>query len=80
MKTITNETSPVDAVWHSCLGGSFRLRITRDDGPGHRSADVLDDAGNVIGNAYDYIYGGSAFSVWTKPFAGYVPMSQIEFV
>lgn len=41
---------------------------------------VLDDAGNVIGSASDYIYSGSGFAVHTRPFGGYVAESQIEFV
>lgn len=77
---LTNDTDCVTAVAYACLGGMFRLRLTEDDGPGRRHAEVLDDAGAVIGSAYDYVYGGRGFSVWTKPYAGYVPMSQIEFV
>lgn len=78
--TISANTSPVDAVFHSVLGGKFRVRLTRDNGPGRRSGEVLDDAGNRIGDASDYIYGGRGYAVHTRPFGGFVPESQIVYV
>ncbi len=79
-KTISSNTNCVSAMRHAVLGGTFRVRLNEDRGPGHRWGEVLDDAGNVIGSAQDYTYGGSGFAVHTRPFAGYVPTHQIEFV
>lgn len=82
--TITNETNPITAVWHSITGGKFRVRLTIDkynsDQPGKRYGDVLDNDGNRIGDASDYIYGGRGFAIHTRPFGGFVPLEQIEFV
>ena len=58
----------------------FRLRLTEDNGPGRRHAEVLDADGKVIGSAMDYTYGGLGYAVHTKPFGGYVPLDMIEFV
>lgn len=81
MATIQDTTNPVQAVWHACSGGRFRVKL-RDKRakPGSRGGYVLDDAGNVIGDASDYIYGGRGFAIHTKPFGGYVPDDQIDFV
>lgn len=78
--TISADTDSVSAVFHAVLGGRFRVRLYRDNGPGHRSGHVLDDAGNRIGDAHDYIYGGRGFAVHTRPYGGYVPAEQIDFV
>ncbi len=80
MATISSETDPLSAAMFSVLGGKFHLRITEDQGVGCRYADVLDDAGNKIGYAYDYLYPGSGWGVWTRPYAGYVPNEQVEVV
>lgn len=80
MATIQEKTDSVTAVFHALLGGMFRVRLTEDRGPGRRHGEVLDDAGNVIGSAADYIYGGKGFAVHTRPFGGYVPCDQIQFV
>ena len=76
MATIKADTSPRDAVLFSLLGGSFRLRRIADSG----MFAVLDDDGNEIGHAHNVTYGNRGFSVWTRPFAGFVPIEQIEFV
>ena len=78
--TIDAQWPAVEAVLFAVFGGTFRLRLTSDDGPGSRHADVLDDAGNVIGSASDYIYGGRGWAVSSRPFAGYVAEHQVEFV
>lgn len=80
MTTIKSDTSPVQAVMFAVTGGTFRLQLTNDEGPGHRSGYILDDDGNRIGDASDFIYGGRGFAVHTKPFAGFVSIDQIEFV
>jgi hypothetical protein len=80
MTTIKADTDSVTAVWFSILGGKFRIRLSQDDGPGRRIGEVLDDSGNVIGSAQDYTYGGNGFAVHTRPFGGFVPMEQVEFV
>jgi hypothetical protein len=80
MATINADTNSVEAVWFSLLGGKFRVRLTDDNGPGRRYGQVLDDAGNQIGDASDSIYGGRGFAVHTRPFGGFVPEEQIEFV
>ena len=59
---------------------SIRVRLIDDRGPGRRSGDVLDDTGKVIGSAHDYPYDGRGYAVHTKPFAGFVPESDIEYV
>jgi len=80
-KTIDRDTHSVAAVLFAIGGGRFRIRL--DDKrarPGQRSGKVLNDAGEVIGSASDYIYGGSGFAVHTRPFGGYVSADQIDFV
>jgi len=81
MATIDTTTDPLTAVRFALGGGIFRVRL--DVGrtqPGARSGKVLDDAGEVIGSASDYIYGGRGFAVSTRAFGGFVPLAQIEFV
>lgn len=81
MSTITATTNPVNAVWHSLTGGKFRVKLENKRAvPGRRYGQVLDDNGNQIGDASDYIYGGRGFAVQTRPFGGFVPVEQIEFV
>jgi hypothetical protein len=63
------------------LSGKVLVRLTNKRAkPGHRHGVVLDTKGNIIGDAQDYTYGGSGFSVFTTPFAGYVPLDNIVFV
>lgn len=78
--TINENTGSTEAVGHAISGGKFRLRLVEDNGPGSRHADVLDDNGKCIGGASDYIYQGRGWAVHTKPFAGFVPEEQIEYV
>lgn len=78
--TITADTSPVAAVRHAVAGGKFIIRLDRDNGPGRRSGSVLDDAGNVIGDASDYIYGGRGYAVHTAAYAGFVSESEAVYV
>ena len=81
MKTIGDDTDPIDAVRHALSGGKFILRLHDPNAAETlRTADVLDEAGNRIGGAQDWTYKGKAFVVTTRPFAGHVPLSQIEFV
>lgn len=80
MATINADTDALIAVMHVVRDGTIRIRLTHDGGPSHRSGVVLDDEDNVIGECRDYIYGAAGFSVWTKPFAGFVSIEQIEFV
>jgi hypothetical protein len=81
MTTISQETDSVAAVFFAVLGGKFRLRLEDPKAPpGRRFADVLDDQGNRIGGAYDYVYSGTGYAVHTRAFAGYVPEAQIEYV
>jgi hypothetical protein len=81
--TIKADTRPLIAVYHAYHGGMFRVRLTeesRERGPGSRVGVVLDDDDNPIGSASDWAYGGKGFAVHTRPFGGYVPLDQIEFV
>ncbi len=81
MTTINANTSPVDAVWCSLLGGKFLVKLS--DGvrePGRRFGTVVDEHGTVLGSAQDYTYSGRGWAVHTKPFAGYVPDEQIVIV
>lgn len=80
--TISATTDSVTAVFHAVMGGAFRVRLQKESSkePGRRHVDVLDDAGNVIGGGYDYIYGGAGFAIHTKPFGGYVPEGQLVWV
>ena len=81
MATISRDTSPVDAVWFAISGGTFRIRLSGHAmRPGQRSGEVLDDAGNVIGSASDYIYGGRGFAVHTPAYGGFVSTDQVVFV
>ena len=78
--TIREDTPSVAAVWFSLTGGRFRVEKTSDDGPGQWSGRVLDDDGNSIGSAGSYPYGTRGASIHTRPFAGFVPIDQIDFV
>jgi len=78
MATITKDTNPVAAVVFACMGGKFRLHEIKSRKYGS-SYSVLDDQGNVIGEAYQR-YANGGFSVWTKPYAGYVSPDNIEWV
>lgn len=79
--TITSNTHPVDALRHTLLGGKFIVRLSDPEAkPGHRSGYVLDDAGDIIGDASDYIYSGRGYAVHTGPFAGFVPAEDIVIV
>jgi hypothetical protein len=82
-KPVAPPSPPIEAipaVLYSLLGGKYLVRLTNKAArPGERSGAVLDAAGNVIGNASDYIYGGRGFAVHTKPFGGFVPSEQIVF-
>lgn len=76
MPTISNDTNPVAAVYFAILGGTFRLRRDHRD---PKWAEVLDDAGNVIGSAHQ-CYANGGWAVHTGPFAGYVRPDQVECV
>jgi len=77
----TDQSDSVAQVWSYLSGGKFRVRLDKPKARlGMRRGVVLDNAGNVIGDASDYIYGGTGFCVHTKPFGGYVPNDQIDFV
>lgn len=78
---MNSRMNAIEAVWYAVTGGKFLLVLDDPDArPGVRSARVVDDEGKVIGHAYDYIYGGSGFSVWAGNYAGHVPMGQIELL
>jgi hypothetical protein len=81
MATIKADTRPTIAAFHALSGGKFRIRLNPGhSGPGTRVGAVLDDDGNRIGSAHDWPYKDRGFSVHTRPFAGFVPREQIEFV
>jgi hypothetical protein len=74
-KTIRADSSPLVAMYHWLFGGKFILRYYSEC---RDSAMVLDEGGNIIGEAHTMRDGG--WSVHTIPFGGYVPCSQIVFV
>ena len=79
--TIDHDTSPLDAVFHAVVGGKFILRLHEPNAePGRRFADVLNDAGERIGSAHDFIYHGTGFAVHTGPYGGFVSLDQVVFV
>lgn len=80
MSVLSPDSSPVGAVMYVILGGRIRVQLTEDLDPSRRSGHVVDEDGNIIGTATSYPYGASGFSVHTEPFAGFVPVSQVEFV
>lgn len=81
MITLQADTDPLTAIMFNLGGGIFRVRLYEPDAvEGRRTGLVLDDKDDVIGTASDYIYGASGFAVHTRPFAGFVPAKQIEFV
>lgn len=51
----------------------IRIHLTDNDGPGRRFGNVVDQQGNTIGSAHDYIYGGRGYAVHTERFGGFVP-------
>jgi hypothetical protein len=57
-----------------------RIQLTSAADASYPSGLVLNAAGEVIGDAQSYTYGGCAFAVHSRDFAGWVPMSQVEFV
>jgi hypothetical protein len=81
MSTISNKTNPLDAAMHAIRGGKFRIRLDDPDAPlGSRWGKVLDDDGNIIGEAHDLPYAGRGFTIRTEPYAGFADLDQIEFV
>lgn len=58
----------------------IRIKLIGNNAPGRRYGQVLDEDGNVIGSAHDSTYGGGAFAVHTPGYAGYTPLTSIEFV
>jgi len=65
------------------ISGSLKIRVKLEDPSaesGRRYGYVLDESGNVIGDASDRIYGGTGFAVHTAPFGGFVPTDKIVFV
>src|SRR5581483_3233408 len=73
--TIHEKMNPVAALWHYLFGGKFLLRHYSDC---KDTGMVLDENGNIIGEAHTLRSGG--WSVQTKPFGGTVPTEQIIFV
>ena len=73
-RTINDDTDPFAATLFAVADGTFRLRETA------YGWQVLDNADQVIGSASDIPYGASGFSVHTRPFAGFVPRRNVEFV
>lgn len=80
MTTIKADTDSYTGVLFAVLGGIFRLRITDGTEPGHRSAHVLDDEGELIGSAHDLIYGARGWAVSTHAYGGFVSAAQVELV
>jgi hypothetical protein len=80
MSVLSPGQSPVTAAMHVVLGGRVRIQLTEDLDPSRRSGQVVDEDGKIIGSATSYPYGASGFSVFTEPFAGFVPTWQVEFV
>lgn len=65
---------------HLTEDGKIRVRLTSERFANYPCGEVLDVFGKVIGEATSYTYGGTAFAVHTKPFAGHVPFSGCVFV
>lgn len=60
---------------------TVRVRLDDPDAPaGRRRGYVLDEAGEIIGDVSDRIYGGRGFAIHTAPFGGFVDAGQVEFV
>jgi hypothetical protein len=70
--TINDDMNSVSALFHWLFGGKFLLRHYSDC---KDTAMVLDNNGNILGEAHTMRSGG--WSVQTKPFGGTVPDSQI---
>lgn len=81
MTTISKSTLPLAAELHAIAGGKIRIKLKNKRAPaGRRYGQVLDENNNVIGDASDAVFGGRRFSIHTRPFGGFVPVEQIEFV
>jgi len=72
MRTISDDTSPLTAVFFVVAGGKFRFK--RVNG----FIRVLDEEDKVIGLAHPMSMGG--YAVHTRPFAGHVDESQVVWV
>ena len=61
--------------------GTFRFIVCLDSEPGasYPRGMVLNEDMEIIGDANSYTYGGNAFAVHTKPFAGHVAMHECDF-
>ena len=73
--------SAVEAVLQAVSGCKFRVRL--DEGGlnvRYPSGRVVNAAGEPIGDASSYTYGGGAFAIHTREYAGYAPFDQCEFV
>lgn len=58
----------------------IRIQVTKK-GP-YLYGRVLDEAGNMIGDANSYTYGGGAWAIQSKTYAGHMPFDSpvIEYV
>jgi hypothetical protein len=65
---------------HLTEDGKIRIRLQSERYAPYPYGQVLDVFGKVIGDAQSYTYGGTAFAVHTRPFAGHVKFSQCVFV
>ena len=75
--TMTGSEDSVTAVWAQCLGVGKYLLVRDPDSK--TWARVINEKGEQIGDA-NQMYSDGGWAVHTRPFAGYVPPSQVEFV
>jgi hypothetical protein len=79
--TINDKTDALTGIIFSCIGGKFHVKLDDPEAkPGFRFGQVVDDNGNQIGRASDYLYSGRGFAINTAPYAGFVPLDQVQFV
>ena len=82
MTLFTAETTAVEAIRAIALDRmKFRIKL-HGDGLKERYPNgvVVDEEGEIIGGVDSYTYGGYAFALHTRNFAGYVSFDECEFV
>lgn len=82
MSALREDSSPVVAVLYAVGGGRFTVRLHPDSPrePGRRYGEALGADGEPIGSAHQATYGVRGWTVWTRPFAGFVPAANVEVI
>lgn len=82
MLDLTNSSNAHYAVVLSCLGRlKFMVKLDNPNAePGRRYGYVLNESGEIVGDASDWMYCGLGFAIHTAAYGGFVDTENIVFV